>query len=135
MIKAAFCDDDLSVLSELQVLLDEYRLKQNREIDYTVFRDPLELLAVIERGIRFDVLLLDVIVPGENGIDTAAEVRCYLILRPHRSYLVNPEYVQNLSPRAITMSSLTEIPIPRGKYNEVKNTFLEYSFHDRQVIL
>lgn len=244
MTKVAFCDDDLSMLKELQVLLDGYRANQNREIEYTAFRDPLELLAAIERGIRFDVLLLDVLMPGENGIDTAAEVRRYdsnvkiifltsssefavqsyavnaffyqlkpvhaesffrvmdavldecekehtnsLILRcksgitrielktleycevihrtlffhlasgkvlesigsldelcdqlkpygnflrPHRSYLVNLDYVQNLSARAITMSCLTEIPIPRGKYNEIKNTFLEYSFHDRQVIL
>ena len=45
-------------------------------------------------------------------------------LRPHRSYLVNLEYIQDLSYRAITMSSLAEIPIPRGKYNEIKNAFL-----------
>ncbi|MCH5343945.1 MAG: response regulator transcription factor [Acetatifactor sp.] len=244
MTKVAFCDDELSMLNKLQVLLDGYRVKQNREIEYTAFCSPLELLAAIERGIRFDVLLLDVLMPGENGIDTAAEIRRYdnnvkiifltssaefavqsyavsaffyqlkpiqaesffrvmdavldecekeqtdsLILRckggitrielktleycevihrtlffhltngkvlestgsldelcgqlkpygnflrPHRSYLVNLEYVQNLSARAITMSCLTEIPIPRGKYNEVKNTFLEYSFRDRQVIL
>lgn len=244
MTKVAFCDDELSMLNELQVLLDEYRVKQNREIDYTPFRSPLELLAVIERGIRFDILILDVLMPGENGIDAAAEIRhydsnvkiifltssaefavqsysvnaffyqlkpvhaesffrvmdtvidecekeqtsslvlrcksgitrvelrnleyCEVIhrtlflhltsgkvlestgsldelysklrsygnfLRPHRSYLVNLEYVQNLSTRAITMSCLTEIPIPRGKYNEVKNTFLEYSLRDRQVIL
>ena len=244
MTKVALCDDELSMLNELQVLLDGYRVKQNREIEYTAFRSPLELLAVIERGIRFDVLLLDVLMPGENGIDTAAEIRNYdsnvkiifltssaefavqsyavnaffyqlkpvhtesffrvmdsvldecekehtssLILRcksgitrvelrtleycevihrtlflhltsgkvlestgsldelcgqlkpyrnflrPHRSYLINLEHVQNLSARAITMSCLTEIPIPRAKYNEVKNTFVEYSFHDRQVIL
>ena len=244
MIKVAFCDDELSMLNEFQVLLDEYRMKQNREIDYTAFRSPFELLAVIERGIRFDVLFLDVLMPGENGMDTAAEIRRYdsnvkiifltsssefavqsyavnayfyqlkpvheesffrvmntaldecekeqtssLILRcksgitrvelktleycevihrtlffhltggkvlestgsldelysrlkpygnflrPHRSYLVNLEYVQSLSTRAITMSCLAEIPIPRGKYNEVKNKFLEYSFRDRQVIL
>lgn len=49
-------------------------------------------------------------------------------LRPHRSYLVNLEYIQNLSYRAITMSCLAEIPIPRGKYNEIKNAFLEYAF-------
>ena len=225
-------------------VLDEYRVKQNREVEYTAFRSPFELLAVIERGIRFDVLLLDVLMPGENGIDTAAEIRHYdsnakiifltssaefavqsyavnaffyqlkpvhtesffrvmdsvleecekehtssLILRcksgitrvelktleycevihrtlflhltsgkilestgsldelcsqlksyrnflrPHRSYLINLEYVQKLSARAITMSCLTEIPIPRGKYNEVKNTFLEYSFNNRRVIL
>ena len=244
MIKIALCDDDLSMLNKLQVLLDRYQMKQNQEIEYTAFHSSLELLAVIERGARFDVLLLDVLMPGENGIDAAAEVRhydsnvkiifltsstefavqsyavnafyyqlkpvqaesffrvmdavldecekeqtnslilrcksgitrvdlktlefCEIIhrtlffhltsgkvlestgsldelcgqlkpygnfLRPHRSYLVNLEYVQNLSARTITMSCLTEIPIPRGKYNEVKNTFLEYSFRNRQVIL
>lgn len=244
MAKIAFCDDEISMLNKLQVLLDEYRVDRNREIEYTAFCNPLELLAAIERGSRFDVLLLDVIMPGENGMDTAAEIRQYdnnikiifltssaefavqsyavnaffyqlkpvnaesffqvmdavldecekeqtnsLILRcksgitrielktleycevihrtlflhltsgkvlespgsldelysqlepygnflrPHRSYLVNLEHVRNLSARAITMSCLTEIPIPRGKYNEVKNAFLEYSFHNRQVIL
>ena len=244
MTKVAFCDDELSMLNKLQAFLDEYRVKRNREIEYTAFCNPLELLALIERGIRFDVLLLDVIMPGENGMDTAAEIRRYdsnvkiifltssaefavqsytvnaffyqlkpihaesffrvmdtvlnecekeqasgLILRcksgitrvelktleycevihrtlflhltngkvlqstgsldelfsqlepygnflrPHRSYLVNMEYVQNLSARAITMSCLTEIPLPRGKYNDVKNIFLEYSFHNKQVIL
>ena len=34
---------------------------------------------------------------------------------------------------AITMSCLTEIPIPRGKYNEIKNAFLEYAFFNKQV--
>ena len=244
MVKVAFCDDDISMLDEIQVLIDGYRLKQNREIEYTAFHSPLELLAVIEQGIRFDVLLLDVLMPGENGIDAAAEIRRYdsnvkiifltssvefavqsytvdaffyqlkpireesffrimdavldkcekertqsLILkcksgitridlktleycevihrtlflhlasgkvlesigsldelygqlepygnflRPHRSYLINLDYVQNLSARAVTMSCLTEIPLPRGKYNEIKNTFLEYSFQNRQVIL
>lgn len=244
MVKVAFCDDDVSVLNELQVLLDEYRIKKNQEITYTAFYSPIELLAAVERGSRFDVLLLDVLMPGENGIDTATEIRrydsnvkiifltssaefavqsytvnaffyqlkpvhaesffqvmdavlaecekeqanslvlrcksgiakielrqleyCEVIhrtlflhlvsgtvlestgsldklcdqlsvygnfLRPHRSYLVNLEYVQNLSTRAITMSCMAEIPIPRGKYNEIKNTFLEYSFRNRQVII
>ncbi|MFW5556329.1 MAG: LytR/AlgR family response regulator transcription factor [Roseburia inulinivorans] len=54
-------------------------------------------------------------------------------LRPHRSYLVNLEYIQNLSYRTITMSCLVEIPIPRGKYNEIKNAFLEYAFLNREI--
>ena len=49
--------------------------------------------------------------------------------------MINLEYVQNLSARAITMSCLTEIPIPRGKYNEIKNVFLEYAFQNRQVMI
>ena len=244
MIKIGFCDDDLSILNELQVLLDRYRVERNHEISYTAFHSPLDLLAEIERGTRFDILILDVLMPGENGIDTAAEIRNYdsdvkiifltssaefavqsysvgayfyqlkpiweesfyrlmdsvlatrakeqthsLILRcksgitrvdlkqleycevihrtlflhlasgrvlesigsldelcsqlepyknflrAHRSYLINLEYVQNLSARAITMSCLTEIPLPRGKYNEIKDVFLEYAFQDRRVVM
>ena len=36
---------------------------------------------------------------------------------------------------AITMSSLVEIPIPRGKYNEIKSAFLKNAFEDGQVTL
>ena len=53
MIRIAFCDDDLSVLNELRVLLDQYRVAHNREIDYTAFQNPLELLTEIEKGARF----------------------------------------------------------------------------------
>jgi DNA-binding LytR/AlgR family response regulator len=56
-------------------------------------------------------------------------------LRPHRSFLVNLDYVQSLSARAITMSCLAEIPLPRGKYQEIKDTYLEYAFQNRQVMV
>lgn len=244
MIKLAFCDDDLSVLHDLCVFADRYRVQRNLEMEYVSFNSPLELLAEIERGARYDILFLDVIMPGETGINAAAEIRnfdqnvkiifltsssefavesytvgayfyqlkpvweegffrlldsaigdcekeqenslilrcktgitrielrkleyCEVIhrtlfihmssgkvlesigsmdelcrqlepydefIRPHRSYLVNMKYVQNLSYRAITMSCLTEIPIPRGKYQELKETYLEYAFKNRQVMV
>ena len=43
------------------------------------------------------------------------------------------DYVQKISARAITMRCLTEIPIPRGRYNEIKNEFLEYAFQKGEV--
>lgn len=244
MMKIAFCDDDLSVLNDIRVLLDQYRVERNQEIEYAAFQSPLNLLAEIERGTRFDILFLDVLMPGETGIDAAAEIRNYdsnvkiifltsssefavqsytvgayfyqlkpiwresffrlmdsaisacekelndsLILRcksgitrielrhleycevihhtllihlfngkvlesigsldelskqlesfagflrPHRSYLVNLDYVQRLSYHAITMSCLAEIPIPRGKYQEIKDAYLEYAFQNRQVMV
>ena len=244
MIKVAFCDDELAILNDLRILLDQYRVERNQEIDYVTFQSPLELLAEIERGSRFDILFLDVIMPGETGIDAAKEIRNYdsnvkiifltssaeyavqsytvgayfyqlkpvwaesffrlmdsaistcekehtdsLILRcktgitrielhqleycevihrtlfihlaggrvlesvgsmddlykqlmpcggfmrPHRSYLINLQYVQSLSYHAITMSCMVEIPIPRGKYQEIKDAYLEYAFQDGRVIV
>lgn len=244
MIKIGLCDDDVQVLDELQTLLDRYCGERDQEIDYMAFQSPLDLMADIERGAQFDILILDVLMPGENGIDAAEEVRSYdrsvkiifltssseyavesyrvgayyyqlkpiraeglfrlldsalddcekergrsLILRcksgitrvklrqlefcevihrtlllhltngtvlesagsldelyrqlmpfggflrPHRSYIVNLDYVQTLSARAIIMSGQAEIPLPRGKHNEVKNAFLAHAFQNRQVIL
>ena len=50
MIKIAFCDDDLSVLKELSILMDRYRVERNQDITYAAFHSPLELLAEVERG-------------------------------------------------------------------------------------
>lgn len=244
MLKLAFCDDDIEVLSQLRSLLDRYRVDRNQEIEYTAYQSPLELLAGIERGRRWDILFLDVMMPGENGIAAAKEIREFdvnvkiifltsstefavesytvgayfyqlkpiwddsffrlmdsvieqcakarsdsLILkckdgitrislgqleycevigrslffhlttgkvlesfgsldelggqltgyknfqRLHRSYLVNLDYIQGISYRAITMSCLTEIPVPHGKFAELKKMFLEHAFSDGQVLL
>lgn len=243
-MRIAFCDDDLSVLNELSVLIDKYRVKRNTDISYFAFHNPFDLLAEIERGSSFDIIFLDVIMPGENGIDAASEIRnfdtnvkiifltsssefavesyevgayfyqlkpiweesffhlmdsalstckkehsnslvlrcksgitrinlieieyCEVVhrtlfihltdgnvlectgsldelskqlepyggfIRSHRSYLVNLEYIKHLSYQSITMSSSAQLPIPRGKYHEVKDTYLEYMFKNSQVMI
>lgn len=244
MIKVALCDDDLSALDEIRGLLDQYRVKRKQKIMCTAFHSFLELLAAIERGTRFEILFLDVLMPGGNGIRVAEEIRQYdrvvkiifltsssefavqsytvgayfyqmkpvweddffqlmdsavsecqkaeqssLILRckdgltriildrleycevigrtllfhmengrilestgsldelyghlsqyenflrPHRSFLINMEYVRNISYKAITMENLARIPIPHGKCSEIKNVYLEYACNRRHVFL
>lgn len=244
MIKAAFCDDDRSVLDELQSLLDRYCSKRGQEVAYASFCSSLELLAEIEKGVHYDILFLDIILSNENGITIAKEIRQYdsvvkiifltsssefavqsysvgayyyqmkpiweeiffrlmdsaisacrqeqqysLILccksgitridldrleycevigrtllfhmangkilegtgsldelcgqltrydnflRPHRSFLINMEYIQRISYKTITMRSLAEIPIPHGKCSEIKNTYLKYAFDKKQVFI
>ena len=244
MIKIAFCDDDLSVLKELSVLTDRYRVERNQDITYAAFHSPLELLAEVERGTGLDIIFLDVLMPGQDGISAAKEIRKYdtsvkiiyltssaeyavdsysvgayfyqlkpiwqesfyrlmdsvlsecrrdeensLILRSktgitrldldklqycevmgrtllfhrkdgdvldsvgrlddlceqlkdydcfiryHRSYLINMDYVQNITSKVITMSDGTQIPIPHGKYSELKDKFFAYFFHKNQTFL
>lgn len=244
MIKIAFCDDDMEVLHQMNELLDRYRVERNEDITYAAFQSPFELLTEIEKGIRLDILFLDVVMPGQNGMDVAKEIRQYdmnmkiifltsspefavesysvgayfyqlkpiweesffrlmdavlaecekkkknsLILRskdgitrinlqqleycevlgrkllfhlengavlesagslddlagqlmqysnffrPHRSFLVNMEYIQNISSRSIKMVNDAEIPIPHGKCSEIKNTYMEYAFNGEQAVL
>lgn len=244
MLKIAFCDNDRSALYEIRVLLDQYRVSRKLEIEDAAFHSPLDLLAEIEHGTRFDILFLDAVLSGETGLDAAAEIRHYdnqvkiifltasaayavqsytvgaysyqlkpiwresffslmdsaisaceeeqadsLILqcksgvtrvelrqleycevihrtlifhlhgggvlessgslndlcqrleahenflRPHRSYLVNLDYVQHLSARAITLASQMEIPVPRGKYQSIKDAFLNYTLQSKRALV
>lgn len=244
MLKIAFCDDDLEILNELSILTDKYRLEKNQDIQYIAFQSPFELMAEIEKGMSIDILFLDVLMPGENGIDVAQEIRQYdsnmkiifltsspefavesytvnayfyqlkpiwaesffrlldqaiaecakeekqgliircksgitridldkleycevmkrtlifhlsdgtvlesngsmevlcseleqysFFLRPHRSYLINMEYIQNISGKVITLRDNTEIPIPHGKYAEIKDLYLQYAFERKQVFM
>ena len=56
-------------------------------------------------------------------------------VRPHRSFLINLEYVRNISNKTITLENLAEIPIPHGKCSEIKNQYLDYAFGKKQVVI
>ena len=244
MIKIAFCDDDMEVLHQMNELLDRYRVERNEDITYAAFQSPFELLTEIEKGIRPDILFLDVVMPGQNGMDVAKEIRQYdtnmkiifltsspefavesyavdawyyqlkpirredffrlmdsacaactreqkhsLILRsksgivrleleelvycevmgrtltfhlnngvvlesmgrlddlcdqlveypnflrPHRSFLINMEYIANIAARSITMQDGAVVPLPHGKYSETKDRYLSYIFDRKQVVM
>lgn len=244
MIQIAFCDDDQTVLDQLSALLEKYRAQRCVQIQCTAFHSPLDLLAEIEKGTRYDILFLDVIMPAENGITAAKEIRQYdnvvkiifltssaefavesyvvgayfyqlkpiwedsffrltdsviaecrradqrslilrcktgisridldqllycevlgrtllfhlvdgtvlestgsmdelarqltpheSFLRTHRSFLVNMEYIQNISTRAVTLTTLAQIPIPHGKSAEIRQQYLEYAFRRKQVMI
>lgn len=248
-MQIAVCDDEEQELKHLSELITNYQEKRGellhgQKLIPTVFQNPVELLNEIEKGTRFDVLFLDVVMPGENGIHVAEEIRkydsnikiifltssaefavqsytvgayfyqmkpigkesfwslmdsvledcekekaasliirsksgiarigldkleyCEVIgrtllfhlengevlesigsldklcseltqyknfLRPHRSFLVNMEYIQNISGKAIIMNCQTEIPVPHGKYSEVKKSYLEYVFSRKEIFL
>ena len=75
MFQIAFCDDELATLNTLRLLLDQYRVERNQEIAYTAFQNPLELLAQIEKGTSYDIRFLDILMPGQTGLQAAAEIR------------------------------------------------------------
>ena len=244
MVKIAFCDDDIAVVQQITALLNKYRETRDQPMKCHAFESSLELLAAMEQGLRPDVLLLDVIMPGENGISAAREIREYdrnvkiifltssaeyavqsytvdayyyqlkpireetffqvldsvldeccrsaensvmlrcksgivrvrleklmycevvgrtLLLhldngqvlesaggldklaaeltayenfvRPHRSYLVNMDHIQSISYRGLQLTDQTEIPIPHGRFSELKERYLEYAFSRKQVLL
>lgn len=77
MIKVAFCDDESSVLKDLCSFIERYQTQRDHQIEYFAFESPLELMTEIEKGNRYDIMFLDVLMPGETGINAATEIRNY----------------------------------------------------------
>ena len=77
MTRIAFCDDDAALLHQMQDFLEQYRTLRGVQLELFPYTKPMELLADIEAGVRFDVLFLDVLMPGINDINAAREIRRY----------------------------------------------------------
>ena len=63
MTRIAFCDDDAALLHQMQDFLEQYRTLRGVQLELAPYTKPVELLADIEAGVRFDVLFLDVLMP------------------------------------------------------------------------
>lgn len=217
MLKIAFCDDETQETRRLEALLEEYAADRGQDFAHTSYQSPVELMAEVEKGTRFDIILLDVLMPGENGMAAAREIREYdsnvkiifltsstefavesyavdawyyqlkpirredffrleleelvycevmgrtltfhlnngvvlesmgrlddlcdqlveypNFLRPHRSFLINMEYIANIAARSITMQDGAVVPLPHGKYSETKERYLSYIFDRKQVVM
>ena len=76
-MKLAVCDDDLNFLREVSDLLNQYGREYNCNIECKIFTNPLELVTQIEKGVHYDVIFLDVFMPGINGIQCAKDIRFF----------------------------------------------------------
>ncbi|HHW68258.1 MAG: hypothetical protein PWP07_1055 [Epulopiscium sp.] len=75
MIQIAVCDDNIDELSHIVQLINLYKVSKNFSCKCTIFHNGFELISVLEKGKRFDIYCLDIIMPGLTGIDVAKEIR------------------------------------------------------------
>lgn len=73
-MKIAICEDDTTQQNILTAALDSYRTPAGEHVQYDVYHNGLDLLASINTH-PYNVLLLDILMPGFTGMDAAREIR------------------------------------------------------------
>ena len=243
-MRIAVCDDNIEFLQGLSTLLNMYGEENHCILEYKTFTNPLELVMQMEKGVHYDVILLDICMPGMNGIQCAKDIRMYdnlvkiifltssteyavesysvkahnyllkpiqkdslfsvlrqlekeenvaekkffiiksktgitkiflekleycevinrklvlhlinneeyestlrmneleeslegfgMFLRTHRSFVVNMDYIQSLMTHSIVMESGVKIPVPREKYAQIKQIYMNYVFQGKNAIV
>lgn len=75
MIRIAVVDDEPRMLERLNRKITEDMGQEGVHFVTALFEDPRELLDELERGEKFQVFLLDIEMPGMDGMDLAARIR------------------------------------------------------------
>lgn len=75
MIKIAVCDDDQRFIGTVVTYLTQLKNKHQYELDIEEYSSGEELIADIEKGIRFDLVYMDIEMKQIDGMDTAAYIR------------------------------------------------------------
>lgn len=73
-MRIAICDDDEMALARLSELIVKYQANRRINIDCHCFHNGIDFLANIKGG-EYDLILLDVLMPGINGMQIAQELR------------------------------------------------------------
>ena len=71
----AVCDDQIEDLEWISKLLCRWQENRKAALRFRTFRSAAELLDVAGREGSFDLYLLDVMMPGTNGLSAAREIR------------------------------------------------------------
>lgn len=73
-MRIAVCDDDEREISHIEKLIAEYRKSREEAVDCRYFTNSTDFLCGLKGG-EYDLVLLDVLMPGIDGIQTAQEIR------------------------------------------------------------
>lgn len=77
MLRIAVCDDNKKDLANTTTLLNEFaeaKLSQ-LQLKVTAFQSALDLIAALDSGQPYDLVLLDILMPHMTGMDAAKEIR------------------------------------------------------------
>lgn len=75
-MKIAICDDDSQELERISSLIAAYRQEMKVSLTYKAFQSATELLSTMSSG-DYDILLLDILMPGISGMQAAHEIRTF----------------------------------------------------------
>lgn len=78
MIRIAICDDDSEFVSGVEILTGQIMMELKHSFEISAYTGSGMLAAELEDGRFYDLLLLDIEMPKQDGMSLAASIRTFL---------------------------------------------------------
>lgn len=75
MLEICVCDDEKAYVEDICELLADISVRIDRDMNISSYTSASKLAKEIGEGRRFDIILLDIVMGAENGIETARSIR------------------------------------------------------------
>lgn len=75
MIKLTYCDDSMLQRRAIDEWLRVYSAKKGVTLEGVPFSTGTDLLTAVENGAKFDIYILDIIMPELKGTEVASKLR------------------------------------------------------------
>ncbi|MBP1757873.1 MAG: ypdB 1 [Firmicutes bacterium] len=105
---------------------DAVVVKSNEGIQ-KILISTLVFAEVIGRNVLYHLRsgkIIECTEPFSSVCDTLLKYGCFI--KPHRSYLVNMQYVDTIENHKVTLQTLSSVPVAQGKAKEIKQLYLNY---------
>ena len=124
--KLFFTFDELLELIKSEKDEDAIIVKSNEGIQKILINN-LVFAEVIGRSVLYHLRsgkVIECIEAFSSVCDNLMRYECFI--KPHRSYLVNMQYVDTIENHQITLQTLSTVPVAQGKAKLIKTQYLNY---------
>ena len=95
--------------------------------DYYVLFDSIMWIETKNNGLRSVIHTNDESIKTTSRVTDIINQYPHLFLRCHQSFLVNPNYIQNIHRFSVVLNDGTSLPIPEKKYTAFKKQVADYN--------
>lgn len=75
MLEVCVCDDEKAYVEDICELITDISVRLDKDMNVSSYTSASKLVKEIKDGRRFDIILLDIVMGAENGIETARSIR------------------------------------------------------------
>lgn len=134
MLRIAVCDDCITLCMDIERMLNEYAASICEDFQIEDYFTGKKLYEDLQKGECFDLIILDIVMPGLNGIKIGHYIRDEL-----KNYDVGIIYISSFAEYALDLFGIhpfdfLQKPLKQTRFNKALKEFIEATGKKHKIL-